>query len=273
MTTNRFDLTGKIAVVTGGTGTLGSVMCQELADAGATVCVMSQTELDTAEMADRINAAGGDAVALPADVLVKDSLQQAADRVHDLYGRVDILINGAGGNRSEATAVPGERTFFDLPEEALQWVFNLNLTGTVLASQVFGQMMTAQQQGVILNISSMASIQPLTRVVAYSAAKAAVNNFTQWLAVYMATEHHPQIRVNALAPGFFLAEQNRYLLLNDDDTLTERGQQIIDHTPMQRFGDPDDLIGTMLWLCSDASRFVTGTVIPVDGGFSAYSGV
>ncbi len=270
---NQFSLENKIAVVTGGTGTLGQVICQGLAEAGATVCVMARSELDTAEIADRINAAGGDALALPADVLDKDTLQQAADRVRDLYGRVDILINGAGGNRNEATAVPGERTFFDLPQDALEWVFNLNFMGTLLPSQVFGQMMVAQEQGVILNISSMASMQPLTRVVAYGAAKAAVNNFTQWLAVYMATEHHPQIRVNALAPGFFLAEQNRYLLLNDDDTLTERGQQIINHTPMQRFGDPDDLLGVTLWLCSEASRFVTGTVIPVDGGFSAFSGV
>lgn len=270
---NLFRLDDKVAVVTGGTGTLGSVLCEGLAQAGATVCVLARTDVDTAKVADRINANGGDALALPADVLDKASLSRAAERVRDLYGRVDILVNGAGGNRSEATAVPGERTFFELPADAMQWVFNLNFMGTVLASQVFGQLMTERESGVILNMSSMTSMQPLTRVVAYGGAKAAVNNFTQWLAVYMAQEHHPAIRVNALAPGFFLAEQNRYLLLNEDDTLTQRGQQIIDHTPMARFGDPEDLLGATLWLCSDASRFVTGIVVPVDGGFSAYSGV
>lgn len=268
-----FDLSGKIALVTGGTGALGSTMCKTLAQAGATVIVTARTELDAAQLADEINATGGDAMALPADVLDKHTLQTAAKRIQELYGRVDILVNGAGGNRAEATAMPNKRTFFDLPEEALRWVFNLNLMGTILPSQVFGELMAEQEHGVIINISSMASMQPLTRVVAYSAAKAGINNFTQWLATYMATEHHSNIRVNAIAPGFFLAEQNRYLLLNDDDSLTARGQQIIDHTPMGRFGKPDDLSGTLLWLCSDASRFVTGIVVPVDGGFSAYSGV
>jgi len=169
--------------------------------------------------------------------------------------------------------MPGERTFFDLPEEALRWVFDLNLIGTVLPSQIFGAKMAERGSGVIINISSMASMQPLTRVIAYSAAKAAINNFTQWLAVYMATEHSPNIRVNAIAPGFFLGEQNRFLLMNEDETLTARGQQIIDHTPMARFGDADDLSGALLWLTSDASKFVTGIVVPVDGGFSAFSGV
>jgi len=212
-------------------------------------------------------------MALPADVLDKAALDKAVQRVKDLYGRVDILLNGAGGNRAEATSMPGQRTFFDLPEEAMQWVFNLNIMGTILASQAFGQVMAEQASGVILNISSMASFLPMTRVITYSAAKAAVNNFTYWLAVYMAQEHGPNIRVNAMAPGFFLGEQNRYLLLNEDETLTTRGQQIIDHTPMGRFGDPQDLIGTLLWLVSDASKFVTGVVVPVDGGVSAYSGV
>lgn len=270
---NLFDLTGKIALVTGGTGALGQSMCKTLAEVGATVIIMARNETKTAQVADEINAIGGKAMALSANVLDKASLQIASQRIQDLYGRIDILINGAGGNKAEATAMPGERSFFDLPEDALQWVFNLNLMGTVLPSQVFGELMAEQKAGVILNISSMASMQPLTRVVAYSAAKAGVNNFTQWLATYMATEFSPEMRVNTLAPGFFIGEQNRFLLMTEDDTLTERGQQIIDHTPMGRFGEPDDLTGTLLWLVSDASRFVNGIVVPVDGGFSAFSGV
>ncbi|PJF42582.1 MAG: D-mannonate oxidoreductase, partial [Candidatus Thermofonsia Clade 1 bacterium] len=169
---------------------------------------------------------------------------------------------------------PDERTFFDLPEEALTFVFNLNWLGSLLAAQIFGRYMAAQGSGAIINLSSMAAFRPLTRVVAYASAKAALNNFTQWLAVYMAREHSPNIRVNAIAPGFFLGEQNRFLLIDAErGTLTERGAQIIAHTPMARFGTPDDLIGTLIWLASDASRFVTGIVVPVDGGFSAYSGV
>lgn len=276
MTTDRrdlFDLTGKIALVTGGTGVLGSQMCRTLANAGATVVIMARTEDKAKQLADDIKAGGGQAMALACDVLDKAALEGAAKQLADTHGRVDMLINGAGGNRAEATAVPGQRTFFELPEEALKWVFDLNLLGTLLPSQVFGAMMTTQQQGVVINISSMASMQPLTRVVAYGAAKAAINNFTQWLAVMMATEYSPNIRVNAIAPGFFLGEQNRFLLMNEDESLTPRGQQIIDHTPMGRFGDADDLNGTLLWLASDASRFVTGIVVPVDGGFSAYGGV
>jgi len=269
-----FDLKDKVVVITGGTGVLGGVMSKALADAGAVVVILARTELKVAQIADEINAAGGDAVGIPVDVLDKPALEKAAAKIKELYGRVDILINGAGGNQPAATAVPGERTFFDLPADAMQWVFNLNFIGSLLTSQVFGQMMTEQESGVILNLSSMAAFQPLTRVVAYSSAKAAINNFTQWLAVYMATEHSPNIRVNALAPGFFLGEQNRFLLIDEaTGDLTARGQQIIDHTPMGRFGDPEDLIGTLLWLVSDASRFVTGIVVPVDGGFSAFSGV
>jgi NAD(P)-dependent dehydrogenase (short-subunit alcohol dehydrogenase family) len=188
------------------------------------------------------------------------------------FGRVDILINGAGGNKSQATTNP-EQSFFDLPADALRWVFDLNLMGTILPSQVFGKIMAEQKSGVILNISSMNAFRPLTRIAAYSAAKAGVSNFTQWLAVHMAQTYSPHIRVNAIAPGFFVGEQNRRLLLNDDGSLTPRGQSIISHTPMARFGNPDDLLGTILWLVSPASAFVTGTVIPVDGGFSAFSGV
>jgi NAD(P)-dependent dehydrogenase (short-subunit alcohol dehydrogenase family) len=225
-------------------------------------------------LAQDIQEQGGQALGIAADVLDEDSLEAAAQQIMDRFGRVDILLNGAGGNKPEATAMPGQRTFFDLPPEALQWVFNLNFMGTLLPTQVFGAQMAQQKAGVIINISSMAAFTPLTRVVAYAAAKASINNFTQWLAVYMAREHSPSIRVNAIAPGFFLGDQNRFLLVEKDSgELTPRGKQIIDHTPMGRFGEPDDLVGTLLWLASDASRFVTGVVVPVDGGFNAYSGV
>jgi len=270
---NLFSLSGKIAVVTGGTGALGSQMCKTLAAAGATVLILARNADKATDLISEIEAAGGTALSMACDVTQRGDLEAVWASIQDTWGHMDILVNGAGGNRAEATAMPGERTFFDLPEEALRWVFDLNLIGTVLPSQIFGAKMAERGSGVIINISSMASMQPLTRVIAYSAAKAAINNFTQWLAVYMATEHSPNIRVNAIAPGFFLGEQNRFLLMNEDETLTARGQQIIDHTPMARFGDADDLSGALLWLTSDASKFVTGIVVPVDGGFSAFSGV
>ncbi len=188
------------------------------------------------------------------------------------YGHIDILINGAGGNKPQATTKP-DQSFFDLPADALRWVMDLNLMGTILPSQVFGKIMAEQKSGVILNISSMNAFRPLTRIAAYSAAKAGVSNFTQWLAVHMAQNYSPSIRVNAIAPGFFVGEQNRSLLLNEDGSLTPRGQSILDHTPMNRFGTPDDLLGASMWLLSPASAFVTGIVLPIDGGFSAYSGV
>jgi NAD(P)-dependent dehydrogenase (short-subunit alcohol dehydrogenase family) len=263
------ELSGKNVLITGGTGALGMTMSHALAKAGANLFILSRSEDKAVALVREIAAAGGKAQALLGDVLDKDSLVNASKTLK----QVDILINGAGGNKAEATAMPNQRSFFDLPEEALNWVFQLNLMGTILPSQVFGAMMAEQKAGVIVNISSMASMQPLTRVVAYAAAKAAINNFTQWLAVYMAQEYSPTIRVNAIAPGFFVGEQNRYLLFNEDGSLSQRGQQIISHTPMGRFGEPDDLLGTLLWLVSDASRFVTGIVVPVDGGFSAYSGV
>jgi NAD(P)-dependent dehydrogenase (short-subunit alcohol dehydrogenase family) len=249
-------------------------MCRGLASAGANVVILARTMEKVRGLAQDIQEQGGQALGIAADVLDEDSLEAAAQQIMDRFGRVDILLNGAGGNKPEATAMPGQRTFFDLPPEALQWVFNLNFMGTLLPTQVFGAQMAQQKAGVIINISSMAAFTPLTRVVAYAAAKASINNFTQWLAVYMAREHSPSIRVNAIAPGFFLGDQNRFLLVEKDSgELTPRGKQIIDHTPMGRFGEPDDLVGTLLWLASDASRFVTGVVVPVDGGFNAYSGV
>lgn len=270
----QVDLSGKVAVVTGGTGVLCSPMCVALADAGASVVVLAQNQAKIDALVEEIKAEGGKALGISADVLKKDSLETAAKTILDTYGKLDILVNGAGGNKPGATAVPGERNFFDLPEDALRWVFDLNFTSTLLASQVFGRYMAQQPTGVMINFSSMAVYQILTRVVAYSAAKAALQNFTQWMAVYMAREHSPDIRVNAIAPGFFLGEQNRFLLIDaETGNLTPRGQQIIDHTPMRRFGDPEDLLGTLLWLVSDAARFVTGVVIPVDGGWSAFSGI
>lgn len=270
---NLFALSGKVAVVTGGGGVLCGAMSRALGRVGVRVVVLDLMAQAAQQVAEDIVAAGGEAMAVQCDVLDKAGIEAAAQRVLDAFGRVDILINGAGGNRKEATTGP-DKAFFDLPAEAIQWVFNLNFMGTLLCSQVFGRRMAEQGEGLILNISSMNAFRPLTKIAAYSAAKAAVSNFTQWLAVHMAREYSPRIRVNAIAPGFFLTTQNRFLLMNEEtDELTPRGRTIIDHTPMGRFGDPEDLLGTALWLLSPASAFVTGIVVPVDGGFSAFSGV
>ena len=267
-----FDLTGKVALVTGGTGVLGGALAHGLAAAGAKVAIMGRREEKASEVVAKIQAAGGEALALPADVLDKAQLGAARDRLLGRWGRVDILVNAAGGNRADATVV-GDLSFFGVSAAALEGVLNLNLLGTVLPSQVFGEAMVTAEHGSIVNISSMAAARPLTRVVGYGAAKAALDNFTRWLAVEFAQKYGPELRVNAVAPGFFVGEQNRDLLLTEEGTPTERGQKIIDHTPMGRFGEPDELVGTAVWLASDASRFVTGVVVPVDGGFSAYSGV
>jgi NAD(P)-dependent dehydrogenase (short-subunit alcohol dehydrogenase family) len=270
---SMFRLGGQVAVVTGGGGVLCGAMCRALAQAGAQVGVLDLSFEGAQQVVRDIRAGGGDAMAIPCDVLEKESIEHAAGKLLEAYGRVDILINGAGGNKKEATTAP-EMPFFDLPADAVRWVVDLNFIGTVLPCQVFGRLMAEQGQGIILNISSMSALCPLTRVPAYSAAKAAVSNLTQWLAVHMAQEYSPGIRVNAIAPGFFLTEQNRFLLTDaESGELTDRGRTIIDHTPMGRFGLPDDLLGTAFWLLSPASAFVTGIVVPVDGGFSAYSGV
>jgi NAD(P)-dependent dehydrogenase (short-subunit alcohol dehydrogenase family) len=264
-----FDIQGNVAVVTGGAGVLCAAMCRALAEAGAKVAVLDLRPEPAESLAAEI---GNGAIGVACNVLEKVSVEAAAQKVVETFGRVDILINGAGGNKPQATTNP-EQSFFDLPADAVRWVFDLNLMGTILPSQVFGKIMATQKSGVILNISSMNAFRPLTRIAAYSAAKAGVSNFTQWLAVHMAQEYSPDIRVNAIAPGFFVGDQNRRLLLNEDGSLTPRGQQIMSHTPMARFGNPDDLLGTLLWLISPASAFVTGIVVPVDGGFSAFSGV
>jgi NAD(P)-dependent dehydrogenase (short-subunit alcohol dehydrogenase family) len=266
------DLSGKIAVVTGGAGMLCAAMCRALAQVGTRVAIFDMNLNAAEQLAAEICSAGGEAISVACNVLDRVSIEDTAQEVLAKFGHVDILINGAGGNKPQATTSP-EKSFFDLPADALRWVFDLNLMGTILPSQVFGKIMAQQKSGVILNISSMNTFRPLTRIAAYSAAKAGVSNFTQWLAVHMAQEYSPNIRVNAIAPGFFVGEQNRKLLLNDDGSLTSRGQSIIAHTPMARFGNPDDLLGAVLWLVSPATEFVTGIVVPVDGGFSAYSGV
>ncbi|MCX6081322.1 MAG: SDR family oxidoreductase [Chloroflexi bacterium] len=264
-----FSVTNQVAIVTGGAGVLCASMCRALSEAGAKVAVLDLR----LELAESLAAElGNGAIGVACDVLEKSSIENAAQVVLAKFGRVDILINGAGGNKPQATTNP-DQSFFDLPAEAVRWVFDLNLMGTILPSQVFGKIMAEQKSGVILNISSMNAFRPLTRIAAYSAAKAGVSNFTQWLAVHMAQEYSPDIRVNAIAPGFFVGDQNRRLLLNEDGSLTSRGQTIMSHTPQGRFGTPQDLIGTMMWLVSPASAFVTGIIVPVDGGFSAFSGV
>ncbi len=223
--------------------------------------------------AQAISAEGGEAIGIAADVNDRVALERVLEQVHSAFGPVDILLNAAGGNKQAATT-SAERSFFELDAQAIENVFNLNFAGTLLACQVFGRDMATRGQGCIINITSMNAVRPLTRIPAYSAAKAAVANFTQWLAVHMAQEFSPRIRVNAIAPGFFLTEQNRYLLLDaQSGQPTARGEAILKHTPMGRLGAPEDLVSTLLWLVSPASAFVTGVMVPIDGGFSAFSGV
>jgi len=267
-----FSLEGKVVAITGGAGILGSAIGKGLARFGAkiAVCDIKNAELTANEM----QKDGFEAKGYYMDVLNIESIKKSYEEIIRDFGKVDVLLNAAGGNMPQATT-SNELSFFDLPFDALQKVVALNLFGgAILPSQVFGKFMAKREEGgSIINISSMAAFRPLTRTIGYSAAKAAVSNFTQWLAVHFAMEYNKKLRVNAIAPGFFLTQQNRYLLLDEHGNLTARGKAIIDHTPMGRFGDPDDLIGVCVWLASDASAFVTGAVIPIDGGFNAYSGV
>ncbi|CAD5267867.1 MULTISPECIES: SDR family oxidoreductase [unclassified Imperialibacter] len=267
-----FSVEGKTIVITGGTGILGSVMAKNMAAAGAHVVVLGRREDAGNGLVNDIEKTGGKASFFKTDVLDKENLLGVKKDILKVTGRIDVLVNAAGGNMPGATISP-DKTFFDLDTKAFQQVVDLNLLGTVLPSQIFGEVMAANKKGIIINISSMSAFRPITRVVGYSAAKAAIDNFTQWLAVEMAKKVGEGIRVNAIAPGFFLTEQNRALLTNPDGTLTARGNAVINQTPFGRFGDAEELIGTLLWLCSDASKFVTGVVVPVDGGFNAYCGV
>jgi len=276
------DFSGKTAVVTGGAGVLCSAFAQALAACGARVAVLDLNLEKAQEVVNAITAEGGTAMAVKTDVLDKASVEAAREAVASAYGKCDILINGAGGNNPRATCDdeffsqetlenPDKKSFFDLDPAGFQFVFGLNFTGTLLPTQVFAKDMALAKNGVIMNISSMNAFTPLTKIPAYSAAKAAISNFTQWLAVHFATSG---IRVNAMAPGFFSTVQNKTLLWNPDGTPTARTGKILRNTPMGRFGEPEELIGTLLYLLDDnCSSFITGIVVPVDGGFSAYSGV
>jgi NAD(P)-dependent dehydrogenase (short-subunit alcohol dehydrogenase family) len=268
-----FDIKDKVIAITGGGGVLCGTLATALAEAGAKIAVMDLIEIAAEKVTKKIKSGNGHAVAIKCNVLDKQSIESAKEKIDSELGPVDILINGAGGNKKEATTSP-DLSFFDLPADAIRFVFDLNFLGTLLPTQVFGKEMAEKGAGIILNISSMNAFRPLTKIAAYSAAKAAVSNFTQWLAVHVCQNYSKNIRVNAIAPGFFLTEQNRFLLTDEKtDELTPRGKTIIDHTPMGKFGEPEELIGTVIWLLSDAAKFVTGVVVPIDGGFSAFSGV
>lgn len=267
-----FSVKGKVAVFSGGAGILAGGLGMGLGKAGATVVMTDIAPLDA--RVEELRAEGIDAHGLNMNVMEKDKIEAAAAEIKDKFGKVDILINAAGGNMPAATTSP-DQSFFDVPMEALNKVVSLNLFGGgILPSQVFGKMMVANEDGgLIVNISSMAAYRPLTRVLGYAVAKAAVSNFTQWLAVDIAKNHSPKVRVNAIAPGFFLTAQNRYLMLGEDGNPTPRGQAVLAHTPAGRFGESEELISTLIWLSSPASAFITGVVVPVDGGFNAFSGV
>lgn len=270
-----FDLKGKNAVLLGGGGVLGTTMAKGLAQAGANIAICDLREENALEVVKAVAPTGVKAAGYKLNAMDSEDLKRVSAAIAKDFGTTDILVNAVGGNMKDATT-SDTTNFFDLSREAIEKVVNLNLMGgAILPAQVFGRdMVNNPEGGVIINISSMNSFRPLTRIPGYSAAKAAVSNFTQWLSTDLAKAYGSKIRVNAIAPGFFLTDQNRFLL-TDQQTgeLTKRGSTILEHTPMGRFGEPEDLVGTLIWLCSDASRFVTGIVVPVDGGFSAFSGV
>ncbi|QIR40970.1 SDR family oxidoreductase [Tolypothrix sp. PCC 7910] len=269
-----FSLQSQVAVITGGSGVLGGAIARGLGMAGARVAVLGRNEARAETVVKDIIGNGGESVAVLADVSDRAQLEIARDAILQRWGQIDILINAAGGNVPAATITP-DATFFDMPHAAFEQVVSLNLVGTLLPSQVFGEAMIEKNlpRGCIVNISSMSAIRVISRVVGYSAAKAGIDNFTRWLAVELAQKYGDGLRVNAIAPGFFIGEQNRDLLLNPDGSLSDRGQKIIEHTPAGRFGEPEELLSTVIWLCSTGSSFINGVVVPVDGGFSIYSGV
>ena len=268
----NFDISGQGAVITGAGGIICGVMAKEMAKKGVKVALLDLFVENAQKIADEINAAGGEAVAVKANVLDRESLEQAREAVLDRFGRVDILINGAGGNKKEATVSP-ELDFFHLNVDAFKWVFDLNVTGAVLTTMVFGELLAKQGTGNVINIASMATYHPLTNTVAYCGAKAAVANFTEWMATHFNQNYSKNIRVNAIAPGFLLTTQNRFLMQKEDGTPTDRGQRVLNKTPMGRYGEPEEMAGPVIWLCSEAASFVNGAVIPVDGGFSAFWGI
>ena len=265
-------LKGKVAVITGGAGVLGSALARGLCDAGAFVGILGRTRLTINSVVESLQSDAKHAIGLVADVLKEKDLHSATEKVMDQWGKIDILINAAGGNMKGETIMP-DQTIFDLSVDDFDRVSKLNLKGTLLPVLIFGKEIARQKKGSIINISSITAQQAVTRVVGYSASKAAIDNLTKWLAVEMAHKYGEHVRVNAIAPGFFIGEQNRDLLVDKDGKLTARGEQIVMLTPMKRFGNPEELVGAVNWLSSDASSFVTGIVVPVDGGFSAFSGV
>lgn len=265
-----FNLKGKIALITGGAGVLGSNFANVLAKQGVIVGIVSQSIEKANKTVETIQKNDGKAFAIQANVLNKEELEKARDFITEKYGKLDILINAAGGNMPGATISP-DQAIFDMKVDDLQKVVDLNIIGTMLPSQVFSELFAKQKQGIIINISSASAQRPLTRVVGYSASKAAIDNFTQWMSVELASKYGEGIRVNAISPGFFIGEQNKALLLTPEGKLTPRGEKIIEHTPMGRFGTPEDIDGALLFLCSDMSKFVTGTILKVDGGFAATS--
>lgn len=268
--TNLFSINKKVILITGGCGVLGSCMARHLSKEGAKVVILDRNEEAGAALANSIKAEGGEAMFLVTDVLKKEVLEENRAVIMAEYGSIDVLINAAGGNMGGATIGP-DQTIFDLQLDAFRKVVDLNLFGTVIPTMVFAKAMVEQKQGCIINISSESALRPLTRVVGYGAAKAAVSNFTQYMAGELATKFGSGLRVNAMAPGFFITEQNRTLLTNPDGSYTDRANTIIAHTPFGRFGEPEELLGTLQWLASDASAFVNGIVVPVDGGFDAFS--
>ncbi len=268
-----YDFTGKTFAVTGGSGALGGDVVVALANCGANVMVLSRSLAGLPAIQERLGPRAAQVAGVRADVLNRDSLMAAGEAIQHRFGRLYGLVNAAGGNSPRATTSPAV-SFFDIPEEGMRFVLDLNLQGTILPCQVLARQMVEAGEGVILNYSSMSAFRPLTNIAAYSASKAGITNFTAWLAVHLAQNYSGKIRVNAIAPGFFLGEQNRFLLVDQaTGGWTPRGQKVLDHTPMGRFGAPEDLLGTVLWLLSPASAFVTGITVPVDGGFSAYAGV
>lgn len=267
-----FDIRGQVAVITGAGGVICGVMAREMAKKGAKVALLDLFVENAQSIADEINASGGEALAVQANVLDRASLEAAREQVVAKFGRVDVLVNGAGGNKKQATVSP-ELDFFHLDTEAFKWVFDLNVTGAVLTTMVFGELLAEQGTGNVINIASMATYHPLTNTVAYCGAKAAVANFTQWMATHFNKNYSTKIRVNAIAPGFLLTTQNQFLMQNEDGSPTDRGRRVLDKTPMCRYGDPEEMAGPVIWLCSEAASFVNGAVIPVDGGFSAYWGI
>jgi len=271
MTTSAFDLSERVIVVTGGYGVLGGTIAAGLAAAGASVAILGRRREAAEARAAEIRAAGGRAMVLVADALDEAALRAARDELLGAWGRVDALVNAAGGN--VARARNDARPIFDVPADSFDEVLRLNLHGSVAPSLVFGAAMAERGAGSIVNISSMAAIRAISGVMGYSVAKAGIDAFTRWLAADLARRHGDRLRVNAIAPGFFVSEQNRAVLLTPDGGYTDRAKSIISHTPMGRFGRPEELVGAVHWLCSDAASFVTGTVIPIDGGFSTFGGV